>query len=66
MEAMMETPEGHARIAEILGDLCQTEGLDNKFWESGQIGLIDMRLVIEGLTTESAQRVNQVRSFRSK
>lgn len=66
MEAMMETLEGQARIAEILGDLCQTDGLDNEFWKSGQIGLIDMRLVIEGLTTESAQRVNQVRSFRSK
>lgn len=66
MEAMMETPEGQARIAEILGDLCQTDGLDNEFWESGQIGLIDMRLVIEGLTSESVQRVNQVRSFRSK
>lgn len=66
MEKMMETPEGHARIAEILGDLCQTDGLDHEFWESGQIGLIDMRLVIEGLTSESVQRVNQVRSFRSK
>lgn len=68
MESMMATTKGHNRIAEIMNELCQTPSLDLKFWKSGAIGLIDMRHLIEGLTSESlksAQQTQAVQSFRS-
>lgn len=67
MESMMSTKKGHLRIAEIMSDLCQTPGLDLNFWKSGAIGLIDMRHLIEGLTSESlksTQKVIETQSFR--
>lgn len=68
MESMMATRKGHIRIAEIMDDLCQTPGLDIEFWKSGAIGLLDMRLLIEGLTSESlksTQRVKEAQTFRN-
>ncbi|RLD18803.1 MAG: hypothetical protein DRI69_09660 [Bacteroidetes bacterium] len=67
MEAMMSTKKGHLRIAEILNDLCMTPSLDLAFWKSGAIGLIDMRHLIEGLTSESlksTQKVIESQTFR--
>lgn len=67
MESLMATPEGHKRIAEIMNDLCRTPGLDLEFWSSGVTSLLDMRLLLEGLTieaTKTAQHREDIRSFR--
>jgi len=68
MESLMATPKGHIHIAEIMDDLCQNPELDLAFWKSGAIGLIDMRLLIEGLTSESLKYAKQraaTQSFRN-
>jgi len=65
METMMASHEGHLRIAEIMSDLCRTPGLDKDFWISGAIGLLDMRLLIEGLTSESIKSVQHVQAAQS-
>ena len=67
METLMATKKGHDRIAGIMDDLCRTPGLNLAFWKSGAIGLVDMRLLIEGLTSESLKYAKQraaAQSFR--
>lgn len=67
METLMTTKKGHNRIAEIMDDLCQTQGIDIAFWKSGMIGISDMRALLEGLTSESikaTQRVKEAQTFR--
>ena len=64
IETMMVNMKGRKRLAELMEGLCVDPSLDYNFWFGGSIGLIDMRLLIEGLTTAATERIKEVKSFR--
>ena len=64
IETMMVNMKGRKRMAELMEGLCVDPSLDYNFWLDGSIGLIDMRLLIEGLTTAASERIKEVKSFR--
>jgi hypothetical protein len=57
---------GRERMATIMTELSLDPSLDHDFWKNGTIGLVDMRLLIEGLTSAALKRIQEVQSFRSK
>jgi hypothetical protein len=66
IEAMMVDEAGRERMATIMTELSLDPSLDHEFWKNGTIGLVDMRLLIEGLTSAALKRIQEVQSFRSK
>jgi hypothetical protein len=64
IETMMVDMKGRKHMATIMDDLCVDPSLNYDFWLNGSIGLVDMRLLIEGLTTAATKRTKEVQSFR--
>ena len=64
IETMMVDTKGRERMASLMAELSADPSLDYAFWLSGTIGIVDMRLIIEGLTTATTDRVREVKSFR--
>jgi len=65
-EDMMQDQEGRERMATMMTDLSVDPSMDYNFWLNGSIGLLDLRLLIEGLTSASLQRMKEVKSFRKE
>lgn len=65
-EDMMQDQEGRERMATMMTDLSVDPSMDYDFWLNGSIGLLDLRLLIEGLTSASLQRMKEVKSFRKE
>ena len=65
-ENMMQDQEGRERMATMMTDLSVDPSMDYNFWLNGSIGLLDLRLLIEGLTSASLQRMKEVKSFRKE
>ena len=65
-EEMMQNQEGREKMAILMSDLSVDPSMDYDFWLSGTIGLLDLRMLISGLTTASLERMNEAKSFRTK
>lgn len=65
-EELMKDEEGRVKMATMMADLSTDPSMDYDFWYNGSIGLVDLRLLIEGLTTAALKRMEEVRSFRAK
>lgn len=65
-EELMKDEEGRVKMATMMADLSTDPSMDYDFWYNGSIGLVDLRLLIEGLTTAALKRMEEVRSFRKK
>jgi hypothetical protein len=65
-EELMKDEDGRVKMATMMADLSTDPSMDYDFWYSGTIGLVDLRLLIEGLTTAALKRMEEVRSFRAK
>ena len=64
IETMMVDMKGRKHMATLMGSLSVDPSLDYDFWLNGSIGIVDMRLLIEGLTEATQQRIKEVKSFR--
>lgn len=64
IETMMIDVEGRKRMATLMDNLSADPSLNYDFWLNGSIGIVDMRLLIEGLTTATTERIKEVKSFR--
>ena len=64
IEAMMNDQQGREDLAATMSNLSIDPSMDYKFWLNGSIGLVDFRLIIEGLTDASVKRMQDARSFR--
>lgn len=64
IEAMMNDQQGREDLAATMANLSMDPSMDYDFWMNGSIGLVDFRLIIEGLTEASVQRMQEVKSFR--
>jgi hypothetical protein len=65
-EEMMQDQKGRERMAALMTDLSVDPSMDYDFWLNGTIGLLDLRLLISGLTSASLERMNEAKSFRKK
>ena len=50
----------------IIASLCIDDSLDYEFWQNGAYDAMDMIHLIEGLTSEMAEKVQEAQSFRKK
>ena len=64
IETMMVDMKGRKHMATLMDTLCVDPSLNYDFWLNGSIGLVDMRLLIEGLTAAATKRIKEVQSFR--
>jgi hypothetical protein len=73
IDVMMTTKSGRMKLAKVMHGLCATDELDLAFlafWKSGAIGLVDMRLIVEGLLAaaaaaiKSTEEVQKAQTFR--
>ena len=65
-EELMKDEAGRVKMATMMSDLSTDPSMDYDFWYNGSIGLVDLRLLIEGLTTAALKRMEEVKSFRQK
>ena len=64
IETMMIDMKGRKHMATLMDNLSADPSLNHDFWLNGSIGIVDMRLLIEGLTKATQQRIKEVKSFR--
>ena len=64
IETMMIDMKGRKHMATLMDSLSADPSLNYDFWLNGSIGIVDMRLLIEGLTKATQQRIKEVKSFR--
>ena len=64
IETMMIDMKGRKHMATLMDNLSADPSLNYDFWLNGSIGIVDMRLLIEGLTKATQQRIKEVKSFR--
>ena len=64
IETMMVDMKGRKHMATLMDSLSADPSLNYDFWLNGSIGIVDMRLLIEGLTEVTQQRIKEVKSFR--
>ena len=64
IETMMIDMKGRKHMATLMDSLSADPSLNYDFWLNGSIGIVDMRLLIEGLTKATQQRITEVKSFR--
>ena len=50
----------------IIASLCIDDSLNYEFWQNGAYDAMDMIRLIEGLTSEMAEKVQEAQSFRKK
>ncbi|MBC2746260.1 MAG: hypothetical protein HF975_04490 [ANME-2 cluster archaeon] len=66
IETLMTNQQGQEKLATLMSELSLDPSLDYEFWLKGPIGLVDFRLIVEGLTEASVTRMQDVQSFRKE
>ena len=64
IEVMMVNKTGRKKLAKIMTDLSADSSMNEEFWNGETIGLVDMKLLIEGLTEASTKRMKEAKQFR--